>query len=125
MVGFGWGLGVFAGVYVAYRSGAHLNPAVTVGILTSGGDCPGLNAVIRGIVLKGTTLFLLIATIFAGEGVVCVLFAAPLVYAVALLVAALVNTVRKGGRGARASCATARNRSRPAAPPRRPARRAG
>ena len=54
-----------------------------------------------GIVLKGTTLFLLIATIFAGEGVVCVLFAAPLVYAVALLVAALVNTVRKGGRGAR------------------------
>jgi 6-phosphofructokinase 1 len=26
-----------------------------IGILTSGGDCPGLNAVIRGIVLKGTT----------------------------------------------------------------------
>ncbi len=25
-----------------------------IGILTSGGDCPGLNAVIRGIVLKGT-----------------------------------------------------------------------
>ena len=24
-----------------------------IGILTSGGDCPGLNAVIRGIVLKG------------------------------------------------------------------------
>ncbi|BDD81308.1 glycerol transporter [Tsukamurella pulmonis] len=44
MVGFGWGLGVFAGVYVAYRSGAHLNPAVTVGILTSGGDeyAPGV-----------------------------------------------------------------------------------
>ncbi len=55
-----------------------------------------------GIVLKGTTLFLLIATIFAGEGVVCVLFAAPLVYAVALLVAALVNTVRTGRRSARA-----------------------
>lgn len=55
-----------------------------------------------GIVLKGTTLFLLIATIFAGEGVVCVLFAAPLVYAVALLVAALINAGRKSGRGARA-----------------------
>ncbi|RFA21264.1 ATP-dependent 6-phosphofructokinase [Subtercola boreus] len=27
-----------------------------IGILTSGGDCPGLNAVIRGIVLKGTEL---------------------------------------------------------------------
>ena len=26
-----------------------------IGILTSGGDCPGLNAVIRGVVLKGTT----------------------------------------------------------------------
>ncbi|MBS4101376.1 hypothetical protein [Tsukamurella paurometabola] len=55
-----------------------------------------------GIVLKGTTLFLLIATIFAGEGVVCVLFAAPLVYAVALLVAALVQAVRRGGQGPRA-----------------------
>ena len=28
-----------------------------IGILTSGGDCPGLNAVIRGIVLKGTTVY--------------------------------------------------------------------
>ena len=26
-----------------------------IGILTSGGDCPGLNAVIRGVVLKGAT----------------------------------------------------------------------
>ncbi|GAB6857227.1 6-phosphofructokinase [Microbacterium xylanilyticum] len=28
-----------------------------IGILTSGGDCPGLNAVIRGIVLKGTEAY--------------------------------------------------------------------
>jgi ATP-dependent phosphofructokinase / diphosphate-dependent phosphofructokinase len=28
-----------------------------IGILTSGGDCPGLNAVIRGVVLKGTTAY--------------------------------------------------------------------
>ena len=28
-----------------------------IGILTSGGDCPGLNAVIRGAVLKGTTSY--------------------------------------------------------------------
>ena len=33
MINFGWGFAVFAGVYVAYKSGAHLNPAVTVGIL--------------------------------------------------------------------------------------------
>ncbi|HKG52087.1 MAG TPA: MIP/aquaporin family protein [Actinomycetales bacterium] len=36
LINFGWGLGVFAGVYVGYRSGAHLNPAVTLGILASG-----------------------------------------------------------------------------------------
>ena len=28
-----------------------------IGILTSGGDCPGLNAVIRGVVLKGSTAY--------------------------------------------------------------------
>lgn len=38
MVNFGWGLGVFAGVYVAVQSGAHLNPAVTVGLLVNGSD---------------------------------------------------------------------------------------
>ncbi len=35
-VNWGWGFAVFAGVLVAYRSGAHLNPAVTVGIASSG-----------------------------------------------------------------------------------------
>jgi glycerol uptake facilitator protein len=30
LINFGWGLAVFSGVYVAFRSGAHLNPAVTV-----------------------------------------------------------------------------------------------
>ncbi len=41
LVNFGWGLGVFAGVYVAYKSGAHLNPAVTLGLLASGADSYG------------------------------------------------------------------------------------
>ncbi|RII43146.1 aquaporin family protein [Galactobacter valiniphilus] len=36
MVNFGWGLAVFSGVYVAFASGAHLNPAVTLGIWASG-----------------------------------------------------------------------------------------
>ncbi|GAB3665632.1 MIP/aquaporin family protein [Nocardioides korecus] len=36
LINFGWGLGVYAGVYVAYKSKAHLNPAVTVGLEVSG-----------------------------------------------------------------------------------------
>ena len=36
MVNFGWGLAVFAGVYVAALSGAHLNFAVTVGLWVNG-----------------------------------------------------------------------------------------
>lgn len=31
-VNFGWGLAVFAGVLVSQKSGAHLNPAVTLGL---------------------------------------------------------------------------------------------
>ncbi|WP_062992387.1 MIP/aquaporin family protein [Nocardia anaemiae] len=44
LINMGWGLGVMAGVYVAYKSGAHLNPAVTIGILFSGADeyAPGI-----------------------------------------------------------------------------------
>ncbi len=33
MINFGWGLAVFAGVIVAAYSGAHLNPAVTFGLM--------------------------------------------------------------------------------------------
>jgi glycerol uptake facilitator protein len=44
LINFGWGLAVFAGVYTAYKSGAHLNPAVTMGIWTSGAEnfAPGI-----------------------------------------------------------------------------------
>ncbi len=36
LVNWGWGLAVMSGVFVAAKSGAHLNPAVTVGILANG-----------------------------------------------------------------------------------------
>ena len=36
LINFGWGLAVFAGVYVAFRSGAHLNPAVTLAFTITG-----------------------------------------------------------------------------------------
>lgn len=44
MIHWGWGIGVFAGVYVAYRTGAHINPAVTLGIMANGADeyAPGI-----------------------------------------------------------------------------------
>ncbi len=38
MINFGWGLGVFAGVFVAFKSGAHINPAVTFGLIANGAD---------------------------------------------------------------------------------------
>ena len=45
LINFGWGLGVFAGVYVAFKSGAHLNPAVTLGLLANGAywSAPGVS----------------------------------------------------------------------------------
>ena len=36
MVNIGWGIAVFAGVTVSYASGAHLNPAVTLGLVANG-----------------------------------------------------------------------------------------
>ncbi|WP_404799886.1 MIP/aquaporin family protein [Agrococcus baldri] len=35
MINFGWGLAVFSGVIVSVYSGAHINPAVTLGLLAN------------------------------------------------------------------------------------------
>lgn len=44
LINFGWGLAVFAGVYAAWKSGAHLNFAVTMGLLANGASeyAPGV-----------------------------------------------------------------------------------
>jgi glycerol uptake facilitator protein len=48
LVNFGWGIGVFAGVFVGWKSGAHINPAVTMGLLTNGADeyAPGIDVTV-------------------------------------------------------------------------------
>jgi glycerol uptake facilitator protein len=46
LINFGWGIAVFAGVSVAYYSGAHLNPAVTLGLLVAGKVSGGFGAAI-------------------------------------------------------------------------------
>ncbi|MGB3258142.1 MAG: MIP/aquaporin family protein, partial [Ornithinimicrobium sp.] len=47
LINFGWGLGVFSGVFVAANSGAHLNPAVTLGLLANGADNYGGEAALE------------------------------------------------------------------------------
>ena len=57
LVNFGWGIAVFSGVYVAAASGAHLNPAVTLGLVAAGVDI-GIGDVIVYIVAQFIGAFL-------------------------------------------------------------------
>ncbi|MDY6077114.1 MIP/aquaporin family protein [Mobiluncus sp.] len=36
LINFGWGFAVMIGVFVAFRTGGHLNPAVTLGLVAAG-----------------------------------------------------------------------------------------
>ena len=49
LITVGWGLAVFGGVSVAYASGAHLNPAVTVGLVVAGSFTQGVGAALAYI----------------------------------------------------------------------------
>ncbi len=60
LINWGWGLAVFAGVYVAYSTGAHINPAVTVGLWATGDplfpgnpdlDLPAIEATIGNVLV--------------------------------------------------------------------------
>ncbi|MGH3315311.1 MAG: MIP/aquaporin family protein [Nocardioidaceae bacterium] len=57
MITFGWGLAVMSGVFVAFSTGAHINPAVTLGLLANGVPeyAPGVD------VSVGSTLTYLVA----------------------------------------------------------------
>ncbi|MFC3689407.1 MIP/aquaporin family protein [Aquipuribacter hungaricus] len=62
LVNFGWGLAVFAGVYAGYKSGAHLNPAVTLGLLANGVEEYGPDIPVT----VGTTLVYIVAQLLGG-----------------------------------------------------------
>ncbi|VTR75311.1 MIP/aquaporin family protein [Cellulomonas hominis] len=64
LINFGWGLAVFTAVYVAFKSGAHLNPAVTLGIWAAGKE-----EFAPGIEVDAVNGFLYIAAQFAGAAV--------------------------------------------------------
>ncbi|CAN5877729.1 MIP/aquaporin family protein [soil metagenome] len=67
MVNIGWGLAVYAGVIVSYNSGAHLNPAVTLGLVASGATSFGAGV---PVTLVSTLAYLLAQLIGAFVGAV-------------------------------------------------------
>ena len=64
MIGFGWGFAVFAGVIVAYNSGAHINPAVTLGFVANGATTFGSGVAVTALSVSVYILAQLIGAIF-------------------------------------------------------------
>ena len=51
-INWGWGFAVMFGVYAAYKTGGHLNPAVTIGLAIAGKDlAPGILATAGNITI--------------------------------------------------------------------------
>jgi glycerol uptake facilitator protein len=74
-VNWGWGIAVFSGVLVAYKSGGHLNPAVTLGIVASGAKCfvgspdasgACMTGATTGIAVNAASIFTYIGAQFVG-----------------------------------------------------------
>ncbi|TNM59359.1 aquaporin family protein [Streptomyces sp. NP160] len=70
LISFGWGLAVFVGVFVAWRSGAHLNPAVTLGLLASGTDNYSTEANPVAVTAASTAVYLVAEMVGAFIGAV-------------------------------------------------------
>ncbi len=72
LINFGWGLAVMAGVFVSYKSGGHINPAVTLGILAAGADeyAPGV------AITFGSTVVYIVAQMIGAFIGACVAFLA-------------------------------------------------
>lgn len=66
MVTIGWGLAVFSGVVLAYNSGAHLNPAVTLGLVANGAKTFGVAALHTLVPVNIGTILTYIAGQFLG-----------------------------------------------------------
>jgi glycerol uptake facilitator protein len=77
MVNFGWGIAVFAGVNVAYNSGAHLNPAVTLGLVANGAKAFGSAAAHTLVPVNFVTVLLYIVAQLVGAFIgACITFLA-------------------------------------------------
>ena len=77
MINFGWGFAVFLGVYVAYATGGHLNPAVTIAKVVA-------YQFDNAVTLNGPAL---------AEGGIAVTFANVMVYFAAEFLGAFVGAV--------------------------------
>ncbi len=65
LINFGWGFAVFAGVYVAYATGGHLNPAVTIAKVVAYGFDSSVELA-AGVPVTALNVAIYIAAEFAG-----------------------------------------------------------